>query len=454
MQIIDTGLSLAGTRETTFRVERDDQARSPYLYVAVDVPSGLSSLSVTLAYEKGEDCIIDLGLLDPRASAYPTREGFRGWSGGARNAVFVGEKTATPGYVPGAIMAGRWLVMLGLYRLPEAGAEISLTVGDTPIGPAASAVPEATRWTPKGPGWYRGDTHSHTFHSDAKGAPETLHRMARERGLDFLFVTDHNTLTGWTAYFRNVTGSDLVFLPGVEITTADGHANILGLETWVDFRLERDEDIAVLEASARSAGGILSVNHHKPPIPWRHAWPEVKCMEAWHECWDRDNALLLSRYDALLKSGRRITGIGGSDYHQPAALTHEGAWLLGNPTTVVHAETLDRTGVVEAIRRGRVFITESPDGPHLELEADGQPMGGVVAASKGVVLNVLTEGAKGDGLHLVSDRGLLATLPVGSGRWQAEMRLPSGLLYVRAEIRRGKAVRALSNPIYFDRQMR
>ena len=451
MRILETGLSLAGQREATFRVERGDQAQSAYLYVAVDVPSGLSALSVKLTYDRCEDCVIDLGLLDARARTYPTREGFRGWSGGARNAVFVGEMAATPGYVPGPVMAGRWLVMLGLYRVPQDGAVISLQIGDAPVGPAASPAPESAGWAPKGPGWYRGDTHSHTFHSDAKGAPKTLHRMARERGLDFLFVTDHNTLTGWTAYFRSATGPELVFLPGVEITTADGHANILGAETWVDFRLEKDEDIAVLEASARAAGGILSVNHHKPPIPWQHAWPEIACMEAWHECWDHDNALLLSRYDDLLKSGRRITGIGGSDYHQPAALTREGSWLLGNPTTVVYAETLDRPGILAAIRNGRAFITESPDGPHLEIAADGLPMGSVLSASEGVALHVLTEGADGDSLSLVSDRGLLATLPIEAARWQTELSLPSGLLYVRAEIRRGEAVRALSNPIYFDR---
>src|SRR5690606_15499682 len=67
----------------TVRVTPADQARHPYYYVPVDLPAGTTRLDVTMAYQKADDCIIDLGLFDPRDTGYPTTEGFRGWSGGA-----------------------------------------------------------------------------------------------------------------------------------------------------------------------------------------------------------------------------------------------------------------------------------------------------------------------------------------------------------------------------------
>lgn len=68
------------------RITRADQAANPYFYVPFDVPEGTTRIDVILAYAKAEDCVIDLGAFDPRDTSYPTREGFRGWSGGRATA--------------------------------------------------------------------------------------------------------------------------------------------------------------------------------------------------------------------------------------------------------------------------------------------------------------------------------------------------------------------------------
>ena len=59
-----------------------------------------------MQYSKAADCIIDLGMLDPRATDYPTAAGFRAWSGGARDRFLVATDDATPGYIHGEIPAG------------------------------------------------------------------------------------------------------------------------------------------------------------------------------------------------------------------------------------------------------------------------------------------------------------------------------------------------------------
>ncbi len=48
---------------------------------------------------------------------------------------------------------------------------------------------------PAGMRWLAGDLHAHTVHSDGVLTVPELARFAVERGLDFLAVTDHNTIS-------------------------------------------------------------------------------------------------------------------------------------------------------------------------------------------------------------------------------------------------------------------
>ncbi len=51
----------------------------------------------------------------------------------------------------------------------------------------------------KGAGWYRGDLHAHTLHSDGSWDAQGLAEFARARALNFLSLTDHNTVSGVAA---------------------------------------------------------------------------------------------------------------------------------------------------------------------------------------------------------------------------------------------------------------
>ena len=95
------------TNAVSVTVPRSRQAADPYLQVAFDVPPGTTRIDLTLTYRKADDCIIDLGLFDPAAGPFPSPAGFRGWSGGARDSVFVATDDATPGYVHGPLPPGR-----------------------------------------------------------------------------------------------------------------------------------------------------------------------------------------------------------------------------------------------------------------------------------------------------------------------------------------------------------
>jgi predicted metal-dependent phosphoesterase TrpH len=415
----------------TARITRADQAANPYFYIPFDVPHGTTRIDVTLAYPKAEDCVIDLGAFDPRDTGYPTSEGFRGWSGGARDHFFVATDDATPGYVHGHIPSGRWNVILGLYKVPEAGADVTVTIA-VDAAPRTLA-PQPARAIPvrRGAGWYKGDLHCHTFHSDAKGSPETLHAAAKQAGLDFLAIADHNTITQ-RRYFHPQSSPDLVFVRAMEVTTAEGHANVYGVDEWIDFRMTKPSDAHTLAQLVHDKGGLLSINHDKPAIAWEYELPAADCQEVWQSTWMAWNWIALERWQQRLASGLRLSAIGGSDYHQPVELRPEGPLVLARPTTVLWLPELSEDAILAAMKAGRGYITESPTGPSLVMTVDDQPMGAEVTAPRSV--RIETTGASGDRLSLIDATGEFAAFPITEDSWHHEIFMPAAKGFIRAEI--------------------
>ena len=82
---------------------------------------------------------------------------------------------------------------------------------------------------PSGAQWVKADLHVHTPASsdiDEKwktATPADVVRIATEKGLDVIGITDHNT-AAWCDLVRlAAAGTDLVVFPGVEISTPQGH---------------------------------------------------------------------------------------------------------------------------------------------------------------------------------------------------------------------------------------
>jgi predicted metal-dependent phosphoesterase TrpH len=415
----------------TTRITRSDQAATPYFYIPFDVPHGTTRIDVSLAYPKAEDCIIDLGAFDPRDTGYPTSEGFRGWSGGARDRFFIATDDATPGYVHGEIPPGRWNVILGLYKVPESGTDVTVTIALDRAPRALAPQPARTFPTRQDAGWYKGDLHCHTFHSDAKGSPELLHAAAKQAGLDFLAIADHNTITQ-RGYFHPKSSPELVFVSAMEVTTAEGHANVYGVDEWIDFRMTSPSHAHTLAQLVHDKGGLLSINHDKPPIAWEYQFPAADCQEVWQSTWMAWNWIALERWQQRLASGLRLSAIGGSDYHQPAELRPEGPLVLARPTTVLWLPELSENAIIAAMKAGHGYITESPSGPSLVMSVDGQPMGSEVTAPRSIRIQIT--GASGDFLALIDATGEIAAFPITEDNWRHEMSMPEAKGFIRAEI--------------------
>ncbi|MGT2462648.1 hypothetical protein [Sinomonas atrocyanea] len=96
----------------------EDQAEGPYVEVPFEV-HGARSLEVVLDYDTSS-AVIDLGCEGP--------EGWRGWSGGAKERFVITADSASGGYLAGELEDGVWKVVLGLHRLPAEGVEAILDI--------------------------------------------------------------------------------------------------------------------------------------------------------------------------------------------------------------------------------------------------------------------------------------------------------------------------------------
>ncbi|WP_304165884.1 CehA/McbA family metallohydrolase [Phenylobacterium aquaticum] len=393
-----------------------------YREVPFKVPAGVTRLTLSFDYSgKAQHTTIDLGLRDPQR--------LRGWSGGNKARVTVAETDATPSYLPGPLPAGVWRLVLGVPNIRKTEtatyqANIWFDRGPEPFaGFAAAAINPA-------PGWYRGDLHMHSGHSDGaclsrrgvKVACPVFRTLesARARGLDFIAVTDHNA-TSQSEALRELAPyfDDLLLIPGREITTFQGHANVFGPVASLDFQLgsARAPDLAAILDEVEAAHGLISINH--PAMPSGEAcmgcgWTAPNTPFARFAAIEAVNggALLVAGradgplsgipfWEARLYSGQRITAIGGSDNHD-AGLDAVRASAIGVPTTVVHAQALDQTSILAAIRAGHVFIdVEGSRDRLLEVEATA----GAARAEMGDVLAVGAGPPARIGVHVVGVPG-------------------------------------------------
>ncbi|WP_326691528.1 CehA/McbA family metallohydrolase [Streptomyces sp. NBC_01795] len=375
-----------------------------------ELPPGTGALSVTLSYERRAG-VLDLGLLGPDGE-------FRGWSGGARDTFTVTEEWATPGYLPGPLTPGTWRVLMRLHRVPPQGLAYELRA-KTLAGPAPSPPDEAlptpvpaTSRRPRralpplngagdvnGPGgadgarWFAGDLHAHTLHSDGSLTLDELARRAAAEGLDFLAVTDHNTTSHHPWLPAASARQGITLLPGQEVTTDLGHANVFGDTGWIDFRAPAGEWLAQAEAG----GGVLSVNH---PLADDCAWelpfagPRPRHAEIWHHSWtDRRHGAPLAWARAWSGDRDDVIPLGGSDFHRP-----DDGRPLGAPTTWILAESAEVPALLDGLRAGRTAVSAGPDAGALllrygdevlALEADGtvlvRPDGGRTVVRGGCV---------------------------------------------------------------------
>lgn len=104
------------------------------------------------------------------------------------------------------------------------------------------------------------DLHIHSMFSPDSNTPiEAIVRQAHEAGLDGFAITDHNTVKAFSAAQKIVKNLqlDLIIIPGIEISTRQGHIIALGIQDTLPAGLSADDTINRIHVD----GGIAIAPH-------------------------------------------------------------------------------------------------------------------------------------------------------------------------------------------------
>jgi hypothetical protein len=426
----------------------------------VEVLAGTTCFSIHFTYAPhvvdGLNNLLTLTVFDPA--------GFRGAGHrqGDEHFVTIGQAKASPGFVPGPVPAGVWTVVIDTHLvMPGPQCTFKLEVSGTDECPVHDAPAWPVGHTAKrGPGWYRGDLHAHTIHSDARWDIGALLAFGRSRQLDFMTLTDHNTVSG-LAEFVSAGCDDLLTLPGMELTTFWGHALTLGLMNWTDWRTEPGKrSMEQIEHEVTARGGVFVIAHPLEtgdPVCTGCAWVyssmmpgTARVVEVWNGDWvsGSNNSLGLQEVYRWLNNGCKLALTAGNDNHGfKPELMHYG---FNN----VYAQDLSEKVILRAVRAGHLYISS---GPVLKMTAGTGGVTGMLgdvldAGGSPITLNAEWQGGpSGTQLELIVDGNTHTTCKAeeqGSAVWNLDGEKAHWALATLSIP--GAKMLAITNPIFFD----
>ena len=192
--------------------------------------------------------------------------------------------------------------------------------------------------------------------------------------------------------------------------------------------------------NAKKRGAVVSVNHPMCPVcPYLWGDDEIyDMMEIWNGPMRPTNVRGIEKWTSLLKTGRIMPAVGGSDFHSLKTPTR-----IGNPINGVWSESPSDKDLLSAIRSGHSFIASSKQAPRLHISCGDKIMGDTVMADgKNVSIKVSAENLGKAKLILVTAKREVpvtaGTVPVGADEVFA---------YVKA-VGKLNQVTAITNPVY------
>ncbi|MFQ5647982.1 MAG: CehA/McbA family metallohydrolase [Candidatus Aenigmatarchaeota archaeon] len=190
------------------------------------------------------------------------------------------------------------------------------------------------------------ELHCHSTFSRGKkitlegtGSPKQIVQRAKKLGLGGIALTDHDSVVGWKEARAEARRQGIVFIPGVEVSSRDGHVIGLGVTEDVRPGLGLEETLD----RVRAQGG-LAVAPHPFDVRRKGIRDGMGKADA-IEVFDALSIDRVSNWVCIKKAkGLGKPWVGGSDAHSLD--------MLGRALNLIKADSMD--GVLKAIRQGKV----------------------------------------------------------------------------------------------------
>lgn len=417
----------------------DKNREKTYFEIPFNLPDNVSKIEVSYAYKRrnirekengdvinNEINVIDMAIRDESGS-------FRGWSGSERLHFYLTENQATPGYIKGIMNEGEWALILGAYKVQEEGCLVNINM----------------KFTLKERILLKGDLHMHSVHSDGKYDVKNIMNLAKLHGLDYIFLTDHNTFSQ-NDYIKS--SDSLVVMPGMEWTHYNGHCNFLGVKSPVkNFVANDKKKVVEIMEEARNSGALITLNHPFCRFcGWKWGFDvPYDAVEIWNGPMKDSELDAVEWWNSKLVEGEIIPIVGGSDSHKDELFR-----MIGTPTTFLYSDSKAPSDIIKAIKNGHGFVSYIFNGPIIELSIGDSIMGDCVdLQEKQEGLIKVSDLVTNDEIRLISDKGIEKTCKVldestKNIKFNVENRKFYRIEVWREVIQQNSMLSAISNPIY------
>jgi hypothetical protein len=287
--------------------------------------------------------------------------------------------------------------------------------------------------------FYKGNLHLHSTRSDGELEPGVVIAAYRERGYDFVALTDHflprfdfpivDTSEWRTPEFTTLFGAEL-HARGME----NGEPwHILAVGLPLDFAPNaQGETGPQLAARAAGAGAYVAIAH---PAWSALSEADARSLDAAHavEVYNTGCEVESERGDSweltdiLLNQGRRVLVCATDDAHFHGWPDAFGGWVM------VRAGALEPGALLAALHAGAYYSSQGPDIHDIAIEGDQ--------------IRIACSPARS--IHL-QGQGSFSRFARGEGLREATFALPEQRRFCRVTIVDGEGKRAWSNPIWLE----
>ncbi len=283
--------------------------------------------------------------------------------------------------------------------------------------------------------FYRGNTHTHSTQSDGVLTLEGRFAAYRDRGYDFLVMTDHFEVSEVDGYSRE----GFLAISGIELHPYNPYGGEryhfvgIGVTRLIDSETMTPNDVL---AAVNEQGGLAVLAH---PYWSGHTLSDYVDLRGYIGlevynttcCVSIGKGFSETHWDDLLDRVGPVVGLAVDDTHKETSDAYQG-WVM------VKATELSVPAILEALRSGAFYSTQGPEIRDLRVEP----------THEGPCLRVETSPTKRVVFKARASSGSCIDASDGQLVERAECVMRAEHRYLRVEVTAADGTKAWSNPFY------
>lgn len=381
--------------------------------------------------------------------------------------ITIGQQKSTPGFIHGEIESGFWRISINCHAVVSEelfiNCECYCEVNEINDSEEALKIINRTKVKKERPLrqvedliYHKVELHSHTLHSDANFSTRELIEAAKKENIDYLAITDHNTM----APFQEVTLEEgISIIKGMEFTTFFGHVLLHAAEEFegFDWTEINKSNLQEILANLRKKNIFIGVAHpfsmgtpYCTGCQWNFVLDNldnIDYIEVWNSFaphLELCNLDAFSKWTQLLDSGVQIPATAGRDWHGEENEKAPSSIYVQGTKGANHKE------ILESIAMGNTYITA---GPELKINVNDQYSIGdcLPFGLLSISMEVFNNGfEKATNYRIETNKGVLAKGEVKESIHNL-IDIPEGTLYMRVSFFNQESHRIMfTNPFYFN----